>query len=62
VTGVTRLGRLELPAREARGLTDEELVRRLVASGHSRLAAERIVEIERGPAEPTRARRHTARR
>ena len=35
------------------------LVERLVASGASRLTAERIVAIERGEAAPGRARRHT---
>jgi len=31
----------------------------LVADGASRLTAERIIAIERGDAEPGRARRHT---
>jgi hypothetical protein len=34
------------------------LVQRLVAEGASRLTAERIAAIERGDAEPGRARRH----
>jgi hypothetical protein len=33
-------------------------VEQLVADGASRLTAQRIVEIERGAAEPRRARRH----
>ena len=33
-------------------------VERLVAEGHSRLTAQRIVEIEKGRAEAGRARRH----
>jgi hypothetical protein len=45
-------GSLKDPA-EARAL-----VQRLVAEGASRLTAERIVAIERGDAEPGRARRH----
>jgi hypothetical protein len=55
-------GKLELPDREARRLTDDEIARLLVEAGYSRLAAERIVAIERGDAEPTRARRHAGRR
>ena len=44
--------------------TDEDALRvltrveRLVAGGASRLTAERLVAIERGDAEPGRARRH----
>jgi hypothetical protein len=37
-------------------------VERLVAGGASRLTAERIVAIERGLAEPGRARRHVTSR
>lgn len=33
-------------------------VEQLVAEGKSRLTAQRIVEIERGATEPSRARRH----
>jgi CelD/BcsL family acetyltransferase involved in cellulose biosynthesis len=40
-------------------LSDAERVARLVESGSSRLTAERIVAIERGTADPGRARRHT---
>jgi hypothetical protein len=39
-------------------LRDSEIVDRLVEAGSSRLAAERMVEIERGDAEPGRARPH----
>jgi hypothetical protein len=39
-------------------LEDSALVDHLVAGGASRLTAERIVAIERGEAEPGRARRH----
>jgi hypothetical protein len=39
-------------------LRDWEVVDRLVEAGSSRLTAERIVEIERGEAEPGRARPH----
>jgi hypothetical protein len=35
-----------------------ERVEQLIAQGKSRLTAERIVEIERGATEPSRARRH----
>ena len=40
-------------------LRDWEVVDLLVADGTSRLTAERIVEIERGGAEPGRARPHS---
>jgi hypothetical protein len=43
-------------------LRDWEVVDLLIEAGSSRLTAERMVEIERGEAEPGRARRHTARR
>jgi hypothetical protein len=39
-------------------LRDWEVVDLLVEAGSSRLTAERIVAIERGDAEPGRARRH----
>ena len=55
---VTLLGKLEIADPEMRFLTSSVLVDRLVARGVSRLTAERMVEIERGPAEPGRARRH----
>jgi hypothetical protein len=41
------------------GLRESEVVDRLVEAGASRLTAERIVEIERGDAEPGRARPHS---
>jgi hypothetical protein len=43
---------------EVKLLTSSVLVDRLVACGVSRLTAERFVEIQRGTAEPGRARRH----
>jgi hypothetical protein len=59
---VARFGRIEIPDREAKALSDDDLVRRLVAAGTSRVTAERIVAVERHSVEPTRARRHTGRR
>src|SRR5439155_1258895 len=60
---VTLFGKLEIPDAEAKQLTRTAIVERLVANGASRLTAERIVAIERGEAEASRARRHvTARR
>jgi hypothetical protein len=60
---VTLFGKLEIPDAEAKRLTRTAIVERLVANGSSRLTAERIVAIERGEAEASRARRHvTARR
>jgi hypothetical protein len=41
-----------------RRLPDWEVIDRLVEAGSSRLTAERMVEIERGEAEPGRARPH----
>ncbi|MDQ4082154.1 MAG: hypothetical protein M3123_04600 [Actinomycetota bacterium] len=55
---MARLGKVEISDRAVAILSDAELVRRLVASGMSRLTAERVVAIERGNAEPGRARRH----
>jgi hypothetical protein len=43
---------------EAKRVDRLALVERLVASGTSRLTAERIVAIEQGDAKPGRARRH----
>jgi len=43
---------------ELRLLSADVLVGRLVARGVSRLTAERFVEIQRGKAEPGRARSH----
>jgi hypothetical protein len=56
---VARFGTLILSQAEAKRLHRLARVERLVASGASRLTAERIVAIERGEAEPGRARRHT---
>ena len=50
---------LTIEEAEAKRLSDEELVRRLLAAGASRLTAERIVAIERGADDVRRARRHT---
>jgi hypothetical protein len=50
-------GRLEIPDAEARRLSDEQLVERLVDNGCSRLTAERIVAVQRGDEEAARARR-----
>jgi hypothetical protein len=44
---------------EVSRLRDWEVVDRLVEAGSSRLTAERMVEIERGEAEPGRARPHS---
>jgi predicted RNase H-like nuclease (RuvC/YqgF family) len=55
---MTTLVQLELTARELALLSDRELVERLVTAGATLVTALRIVEIERGPAEPSRARRH----
>jgi hypothetical protein len=53
---VTRLGGLEIAGAELKKLSGAALIERLVASGFSRLGAERMVAIERGTAEPGRAR------
>jgi hypothetical protein len=53
---------LSLTDSEVSRLRDWEVVDLLITAGSSRLTAERMVEIERGVAEPGRARRHTARR
>jgi hypothetical protein len=45
-------------ANDVKKLSGPAEVERLVADGTSRLTAERIVAIERGLAEPGRARRH----
>jgi hypothetical protein len=55
------LGKIELADPAMKGLSNSALVERLVVNGFSRLTAERFVEIERGTAEPGRAR-HRARR
>jgi hypothetical protein len=54
--GDVLFGTLAIPEREAVELSDEAVVRRLVASGVSRLTAERIVSIERAAESPSRAR------
>jgi hypothetical protein len=51
-------GRVEIPDAELARLTDDAFVERLVERGVSRLTAHRIVAIQRGSAEPGRARRH----
>jgi hypothetical protein len=56
------LGRIELADPAMRLLSNSALVDRLVVSGYSRLTAERFVELERGSAEPGRARPHTTAR
>jgi hypothetical protein len=56
--GVTLFGVLEIPNSELRYLSNAMIVERLVASGVSRLSADRIVAVQRGDDEPGRARRH----
>jgi hypothetical protein len=58
---VADLGKIELADPGLKLLSDSALVERLVVTGFSRLTAERFVEIERGTAEPGRAR-HRVRR
>jgi hypothetical protein len=53
-----RLGTIEIEDAELQLLGSNALVARLVSRGFSRLTAERFVEIERGEAEPGRARPH----
>ena len=53
-----RRGTIEIDDAEMRLLSATVLVERLVAAGASRLTAMRFVEIERGSAEPGRARPH----
>jgi hypothetical protein len=55
---VVRFGSIEISDVELKGLSGAALIDRLVAEGMSRLSAERTVEIERGAAEPSRARAH----
>jgi hypothetical protein len=58
-----RFGDVEITSTDLKSLSSSVIVDRLVAGGVSRLTAERIVAIERGTAEPGRARPHaTARR
>jgi hypothetical protein len=56
--GNGQFGSLELSDSQVGRLRDWELVDLLVEAGSSRLTAERMVEIERGEAEPGRARPH----
>jgi hypothetical protein len=56
---VERFGRPLPSEADTKRLDRSAHVERLVAGGVSRLTAERIVAIERGEAEPGRARRHT---
>jgi hypothetical protein len=58
----SQFGSLSLTDLQLSRLRDWEVVDLLIEAGSSRLTAERMVEIERGEAEPGRARRHTARR
>ena len=60
--GEIRFGKVAISERQAEQLTDEELRQVLVEAGASRLTADRIIAIERGAAEPSRARRHAVRR
>jgi hypothetical protein len=55
---VTLFGALEIANSELRYLSNAMIVERLVASGVSRLSADRIVAVRRGHVEPGRARRH----
>jgi hypothetical protein len=57
-SGVTLFGTLAIANAELRNLSNEMIVERLVASGVSRLSADRIVAVQRGQIEPGRARRH----
>ena len=59
---MVRFGTIEIAEAEAKRLSSTTLVERLVAGGASRLTAQRIIEIERGSAEPGRARPHTTAR
>jgi hypothetical protein len=56
--GFTLFGALEIDNAELRFLSNAQIVERLVASGVSRLSADRIVAVQRGGLEPGRARRH----
>ena len=58
----SQFGSLSLTDSQLSRLRDWEVVDLLIEAGSSRLTAQRMVEIERGEAEPGRARRHTARR
>jgi hypothetical protein len=57
---VTRLGGLEIAGAELKKLSGAALIERLVASGFSRLGAERMVAIDEGrPSRGVRARART---
>jgi hypothetical protein len=56
--GFTLFGALEIADSELRFLSNAMIVERLVASGVSRVSADRIVAVQRGQVEPGRARRH----
>jgi hypothetical protein len=63
VQRIACFGELEFTEAEAAKLSDAAIVERLVETGVSRLTAARIVEVERGDGEVSRARPHsTARR
>lgn len=55
---LAHFGRLEIAEEDVRRLSGAALVDRLVSTGISRLSAERMVAIDRGIAEPGRARAH----
>jgi hypothetical protein len=57
--GPVRFGSIEILEADWTKLSDTAIVERLIAGGASRLTAERIVAIERGEAEPGRARTRT---
>jgi hypothetical protein len=54
----SQLGALNLSELQLSRLRDWEIAELLVAAGFSRLTADRMVAIERGEAEPGRARPH----
>ena len=56
---VAHFGNVEIDDVEVKILSGSALVDRLVEGGISRLSAERMVEIDRGTAEPGRARPHS---
>ncbi len=56
---VAHFGNVEMDDAEVKTLSGSALVDRLVEGGMSRLSAERTVEIDRGTAEPGRARPHS---
>jgi hypothetical protein len=54
-----RFGAIEIAEADVKRLSGPALIQRLMAEGASRLTAERMLAIERGTAEPGRARTHT---